>query len=102
VAAVVGFVLFVLVNVLAGVALGALLHSSAVAIAASFALPTAFASLGFAWKPAAQWLDSSTAFNRLLEGDWSGHLPQILAAVTLWVVVPLVVGVVRTVRRDVA
>jgi len=101
-AVVVGFVLFVLVNVLSGVALGALLHSSAAAIAASFALPTAFASLGYAWKPAAQWLDSSTAFNRLLEHDWSAHLPQVLAAVALWVALPLVAGVVRTVRRDVA
>jgi len=100
--AVVGFVLFVLVNVLGGVALGALVHNSAAAIAASFALPTAFATLGFAWKPAAQWLDSSTAFNRLLESDWGGHLPQILAAVVLWVAIPLAVGIVRTVRRDVS
>ena len=41
-----GYLLFVLLNVLAGVALGALLQSSATAIAASFALPAAFALLG--------------------------------------------------------
>ena len=41
VGAITGYLLFVLLNVLAGVALGALLQSSAAAIAASFALPAA-------------------------------------------------------------
>ena len=48
VGAITGYLLFVLLNVLAGVALGALLQSSATAIAASFALPAAFAVLGTA------------------------------------------------------
>ena len=48
VGAVTGYLLFVLLNVLAGVALGALLQSSAPDIAASFALPAVFAVLGTA------------------------------------------------------
>jgi hypothetical protein len=100
-AAVFGFLVFVLLNVLAGVALGALVQNSAAAIAASFALPTAFATLGYASKPVQQWLDSSTAFNWVLNGEWGGHTPQILVSVILWVVVPLAAGTVRTLRRDV-
>lgn len=46
VGAITGYLLFVLLNVLAGVAFGAMLQSSATAIAASFALPAAFAVLG--------------------------------------------------------
>lgn len=101
VVAVVGFLLFVLVNVLAGVALGALVQNSAAAIAASFALPTAFAVVGYASRPVKEWLDSSTAFNWLLKGEWGGHTPGILFSVMLWVAVPLLAGAVRAVRRDV-
>ena len=99
--AITGYLLFVLLNVLAGVALGALLQSSAVAIAASFALPAAFALLGAASKLVAGWIDMSTTFNWVLENEWGGHVPQISVSVLFWVVVPLAAGVVRTMRRDV-
>jgi len=92
----------VLVNVFIGVALGALLHNSASAIVVSFALPTAFVMLGEASKPIAEWLDVSTIFNKwLLNGEWSGHTPQILVGIMLWVAVPLALGLVRTVRREI-
>ncbi len=90
-----------LLNVLAGVALGALLQSSATAIAASFALPAAFALLGAASKLVAEWIDMSTTFNWVLENEWGGHVPQISVSVLFWVGVPLAAGVVRTMRRDV-
>jgi ABC-2 type transport system permease protein len=99
--AVTGYLLFVLLNVLAGVALGALLQSSAVAIAASFALPAAFAVLGTASTLVSDWIDMSTTWNRVLEGDWAGHLPQISFSIVFWVAVPLAAGAVRTLRRDV-
>lgn len=35
----------------------------------------------------------------LLNGQWSGHTPQILVSVTLWVAIPLAAGLIRTVRR---
>ena len=98
---VVGYLLFVLLNVLNGVAFGALLHNSSVAIVLYFALPTAFAVLGFALKSVAEWIDVSTTFNWVLLGEWSGHTPQILVSVVVWVARPLTVGLIRTVRREI-
>ncbi len=97
-----GYVLWVLLSVFMGVALGALLHNSASAIVASFVLPTAFFMLGRASKPIAEWLDVSTSFNQWrLNGEWSGHTPQILVGILLWVAVPLAIGLARTVRREI-
>ena len=101
VGAVIGYLLFVLLNVLAAVALGALLQSSATAIAASFALPAAFAVLGTASTLVSDWIDMSTTWNWVLENDWAGHAPQISVSVLFWVAVPLAAGAVRTIRRDV-
>lgn len=95
-----GYLVFVLLNVLAGVALGALLQSSAPAIAASFALPAAFALLGTASTVVADWIDIST-WNWVLENDWAGHVPQVSVSVLIWVAIPLAAGYVRTTRRDV-
>jgi len=101
VGAVAGYLLFVLLNVLAGVALGALLQSSAPAIAASFALPAAGAVLGTASTLVSDWIDMSTTWNRVLEDDWAGHGAQISFSIAFWVAVPLAAGAVRTMRRDV-
>jgi ABC-2 type transport system permease protein len=95
------YLIYVLLNVLAAVALGALLQSSAAAIAASFALPAAFALIGTASTLVSEWIDMSTPWNWVLENDWGGHLPQISVSVLFWVVAPLAAGVVRTTRRDV-
>lgn len=102
VGAVNGYLLFVLLNVLAGVALGALLQSSAPAIAASFALPAGFAVLGTASTFVAEWIDMSAPWTWVLENDWGGHVPQIVVSFLLWVAIPLTAGIVRTVRRDIA
>ena len=100
VGAITGYLLFVLLNVLAGVALGALLQSSATAIAASFALPAVLALLG-------------TASTLVLTGSTCPQpgtgcsrttgrsRAQISVSVLFWVAVPLAAGVVRTIRRDV-
>ena len=100
VGAITGYLLFVLLNVLAGVALGALLQNSATAIAACFALPAAFALLGTASTLVADWIDMST-WSWVLENKWGGHVPQISVSVLFWVAVPLAAGIVRTIRRDV-
>jgi ABC-2 type transport system permease protein len=99
---VIAFVLYVLLNIMTGVALGALVHNSAAAIVASFVLPIGFALLGQASQLVTDWLDYTTAFNWLLNGEWSGHLAQIVVAVGLWVAAPLAIGLVRTVRREIA
>lgn len=96
-----GFLMYVLLNIAAGMALGALLQNSAVAIAASFVVPTAFALFGRASKPVADWLDLTTALDWVLKSEWGGHTPQIIVAVLLWVAVPLIAGIIRTMRRDV-
>jgi hypothetical protein len=101
VGAAVSFLVYVLLNVFAAVALGALLQSSAAAIATSFALPAAVALLGHASPLVSEWIDMSTPWNWVLENHWGGHLPQISVSVGFWVAIPLVAGVVRTVRRDV-
>jgi ABC-2 type transport system permease protein len=101
VGAITGYLLFVLLNVLAAVALAALLQSSAAAIAASFALPAAFAVLGTASTLVSDWIDMSTTWTWVLENDWTGHVPQISFSILFWVAIPLAAGVVRTVRRDV-
>lgn len=101
VGAVASYALYVLLNVLAAVALGALLQNSAAAVAASFALPAAVHVLGMASSGVAEWIDMSMPWNWVLHNDWGGHLPQILVSIAFWVVVPLAAGLVRTTRRDV-
>ena len=81
--------LYVLLNIMSGVALGALVHNSAAAIVVSFVLPIGFALLGQASSVVADWLDYSTTFNWLLNGQWSGHTAQIIVAILLWVAAPL-------------
>lgn len=100
VGAVGGYLLFVVLNVFAGVALGALLQSSAPAIAAAFALPATLAALGTASTLVANWIDMST-WNWVLENDWAGHVPQISFSIIFWIAAPLAAGAVRTSRRDV-
>jgi ABC-2 type transport system permease protein len=97
----VAFLLYVVLNVMTGVALGALVHNSAAAIVASFVLPIGFALLGRASQLVAEWLDYSTTFSWLLKGEWSGHTSQILVSVILWVAIPLAAGLLRTVRREI-
>jgi ABC-2 type transport system permease protein len=97
----VAFLLYVVLNVLTGVALGALVHNSAAAIVTSFVLPIGFALLGRASQFVADWLDYATNFNWLLTGEWSGHIAQILFSVIVWVAIPLTAGLVRTVRREI-
>jgi len=97
----VAFLLYVLLNVMTGVALGALVHNSAAAIVASFVLPIGFALLGRTSHLVGEWLDYTTAFNWLLNGHWSDHTAQILVSAVLWVAIPLSAGLVRTARREV-
>jgi ABC-2 type transport system permease protein len=101
VGAITGYLLFVVLNVLAGVALAALLQNSAAAIAACFGLPAAFALLGTASTLVSDWIDTSKPWNWVLESNWAGHVPQISVSIVFWVAVPLAAGVVRTIRRDV-
>ena len=101
VGAVTGYLLYLFLNVLGGVAVGALVQNSAAAIAAYFTLNPAVALLGTVSTLVADWIDTATTWNWVLDNEWGGHLPQISVSVLLWVAVPLAAGFVRTTRRDV-
>ena len=99
---IIGYLLYVLLNVLGGAAFGALVQSSAIAIAAYFVLNPAVALLGTASTLIDHWIDTETTWNWVRWNEWGGHVPQISVSVLFWVVIPLAAGVVRTLRRDVS
>jgi ABC-2 type transport system permease protein len=93
------------VAMLMGIALGAMLLSSAPAIVLYFVVPMVFALLGTipATDGLATWLDGTQTLEPLLNeslsaADWA-HAGTTMA---LWMVVPLAVGLWRITRSDVA
>jgi ABC-2 type transport system permease protein len=97
----IGYGVFILLNILMAVAFGALLHNTSAAIVMFFVVPTAFSFLGFAWSWAEHWLDPGTVFNYALDGKWAGHAGPLAVCTVLWVLLPLAGGIVRTVRREI-
>ena len=88
-----------------GVGFGALFLATAPAIVCSFLLPTAFAAVGSLapFRGAATWLDQTRALGPLTEHSLSAsEWAHAGAALALWMVVPLAVGLVRIMRSDVA
>ncbi|GAA1851654.1 ABC transporter permease [Myceligenerans crystallogenes] len=90
-----------------GVAFGALIQNSAGAIVAFFGLPVALALFGPmvpALRDAMPWIDLSTATEPVmydaaaLTGNQWAHLGT---AITIWVLLPLVLGLVRVARSEI-
>ena len=77
----IGYTLFVVLSSLMGMAFGALLHNTAAAIAAFFALPTLITLVAVPLDGIRDWVDTATTFPWILHGDWSGHTAQILCSV---------------------
>ena len=50
---------------------------------------------------AGSWVDTGQTFGWMLVGQWSGHGPQIASSAAIWIVAPLAIGTVRTIRRDI-
>jgi hypothetical protein len=97
-----GFVAFVLLISGIGIAFGALLHNSAVAIVTYFVLGGALSLLMFpALQAAGNWVNTGQTYGWVLAGQWAGHGAQIATSTLLWVVLPLAAGIVRTRRREV-
>jgi hypothetical protein len=46
-------------------------------------------------------VNTGQTFGWLVAGQWSGHGAQIASSAALWIAVPLAIGTVRTIRRDV-
>jgi ABC-type transport system involved in multi-copper enzyme maturation permease subunit len=88
---------------LMGAALGALLMQTAVGIVAYFVAPNvallAVASLA---QDKAEYVDVTQAFQRLSQFDLSGHVGPTVCALVLWIGLPLVLGVLRSLRRNVS
>lgn len=97
----VGFPAFMLANVLLGAAFAAVLQNTAAAIVLVFVLPTAFGLVGGAVHWLQIWFDPGTTFSWMVDGKWSGHVPNIAVSVVTWVLLPLAAGLVRTVRREI-
>ena len=97
-----GFAVFVLLTSAVGIAFGALLHNTAVAIVTYFALAGAFSLLMIpALETAGNWINTGQTYGWVLRGQWAGHAAQIATSTVLWVILPLVLGLLRTLRREV-
>lgn len=91
-------------SALTGLGLGLLLMNTAGAIVFYFVVPTLMQLVGGFWERASeivQWLTPDTAFAPLTMGVGDLHWGKIATATAFWVVLPLVAGAVRTVRREV-
>jgi ABC-2 type transport system permease protein len=97
---------FSLLNMVQGLAFGMLLQNSALAIVLYFVLPTVWSVLGGLIKALhtpAQWLDLSQTTEPLMtDAMTAGAWPKLAVSVGAWIVVPLVAGVVRLLRREVS
>ncbi|GAA1688902.1 hypothetical protein GCM10009745_37260 [Kribbella yunnanensis] len=97
-----GSYLTMALNVVMGAAFGAVIAQTAVAILVFFIAPTAWALAGPAlFKDNANWLDVFSAFGRIAERDLHGMLPETLTAIGVWVVLPTIVGLWLSSRREV-
>ena len=96
---------FLTTGMVVGVAFGAVLLASAPAIVALFALPitwTAVASLSF-FADAAPWTDTRLALAPLHEKVLSAtQWAQAGTALALWMLLPLLIGIWRITRQEVA
>ncbi|MFF0266689.1 ABC transporter permease [Kribbella sp. NPDC004536] len=97
-----GAYLTVALNVVMGAAFGAVIPQTAVALLAFFIAPTAWSLAGPAlFKDNANWLDVFGALGRIAERDLHGMVPETLTAVGVWIVLPTVVGLWASSRREV-
>jgi hypothetical protein len=97
-----GFAAFVVLTSGIGIAIGSALHNTAAAIVTYFALAAVSSLLLIpAVQQAGNWVDTGQTFGWMLAGQWSGHGLQIASSAAIWIVAPLAIGTVRTVRRDI-
>ena len=86
-----------------GAALGALLMQTAFAIVTYFVAPNvALLAVGTLAEDKVEYVDVNGAFQRLAAFDVAGHVGPTVTALALWIGLPLVLGVVRSVRRNVS
>ncbi|WP_422771221.1 ABC transporter permease [Plantactinospora sp. WMMC1484] len=106
----VGAAAFQMVNAALGIAFGLLFQSTPLAIVLSLVLPIAWSALGGMIEQlhrAAEWLDTGITTAALVEPPNAGELgagewARLGVSVAVWVLAPLVGGLVRTLRREVS
>jgi hypothetical protein len=97
-----GAYIAVALNVVMGAAFGAVIAQTAVAILVFFIAPTAWSLAGPAlFKDNANYLDVFGALGRIAERDLHGMVPETLTAVAVWIVLPTIVGLWASSRREV-
>jgi hypothetical protein len=97
-----GSVVFVLLTASIGIAFGAVLHNTAAAIVSYFALGAAFNLFTIpTLEEAGRWVNTGETYGWVLNGEWGGHGAQIATSTALWIVLPLALGLIRTLRREV-
>jgi hypothetical protein len=96
------FAIVVVLQVTMAMAIGLLAGQTPLAISAFLIAPTAWAALSSAvLKGASPWFDVFSAYDRLASSQPVEHFAQTLSAVTLWVLLPSALGLVRSLRREV-
>ena len=96
-----GVLLAIIANMAFGFGLGQLLQNTPAAIVMLFVVPFVFGLLGNVIKDAGNWVDFTRTTTWLSDGDFAAHVPFMIVSSLLWVVAPVIAGVVRTARREV-
>jgi ABC-type transport system involved in multi-copper enzyme maturation permease subunit len=96
------YAIVVLLQVTMAAAFGALAAQSTVALVAYFAAPTAWAAVSTQLlKGASPWFNIFAAYDHLSSSQPFEHIAQSLTSIAVWVAVPSVLGVARSLRREV-
>ncbi|MEU7573612.1 ABC transporter permease [Micromonospora sp. NPDC049240] len=97
---------FQVANVLMGAGFGLLLLNTPLAVVTFLLLPTVWSVLSAmikALREPAGWLDTSVTMAPLLSPDMTaGQWGRLGVSLAVWMVVPLVAGLIRTMRREVS
>ena len=96
------FAIITVLQVTMAAAFGLLAAQTPIAITAFLVAPTVWAAMSAdVLKGASPWFDVFSAYDRLSSTQPLAHFGQTVTAVALWVVLPCVLGIVRSVRREV-
>ncbi|MEO5901456.1 MAG: ABC transporter permease [Ilumatobacteraceae bacterium] len=96
------FTIIVLLQMLMACAFGALAGNTAVALVAFFVAPTVWAAVSTQLlKGAAPWFDVFAAYDQLGSPHPFQHIAESLTAITVWIILPSVIGLTRALRREV-
>ncbi|WBB72558.1 ABC transporter permease [Micromonospora sp. WMMD1128] len=97
---------FQVANVLLGAGFGLLLLSTPLAIVTYLLLPTVWSVLAAmieGLREPARWLDTTSTMEPLLGSDvTAGQWGRLGVSLAVWVLLPLVAGLIRTLRREVS